>query len=61
MFGGSDLSSRRHQFARPVISQILDLLVMDRQRAINSIDLAIMASGRNNIRTEHVNLSLRQV
>ena len=59
-FGECDLCSR-HQFADLVVSQILDLFVVDRQRAINSIDFAIAASGRYDIRSEEMDFGLRQV
>jgi hypothetical protein len=61
MFNGCDLSSRHHQFAGPVVGQILDLLVMDRQRAINGIYFAIATGGRDNIRAKEMDFSLGQV
>jgi hypothetical protein len=58
-FNECDLPSRRHQFSGSVIAQAFDLLVMDRQRAINSIYFVIAAGGRYDIRAEEMDFSLR--
>jgi hypothetical protein len=44
-----------------VVGQILDLLIVDRQRTINSIDLTVVVSGRDDIRTKQMDFGLGQV
>jgi hypothetical protein len=52
------LSSRHHQFAGLMANQVVNMLIMNRQRTINSINLAIATGGRNNIRAEETDFSL---
>jgi hypothetical protein len=60
-FDERDLPSRRHQFAGSVIDQVVNLLIVHEQRTINRINLTVITSGRNNIRTQHANFRLGQV